>query len=241
MAEGHARQPIDPDGYVRVRLAAPGYVEIATARRAGSDEVGVVVHIEHLFHARYLVVEVGVDPHIEDQVDLLVQHFRRQAEGRNLAAHHAAPGGVAVEHVDFVPQRQQIAPHDERGGAGAQQRDALSVLLLRHGRHERTNVALVVRGDALQPADRHGFLFGSHATAYRLAWTITGAAEDAREHVGLPVDHERLGIAFLGDQSNVLRHRGMRRASPLAIHHLVEVVRITDIGDFHFEIGPSRP
>ena len=240
VAEGHARQPIDADGYVGVGLEAPGQVEIAAARRAGAYEIGVVSHVEHFLHARDLVVEMGVDAHVQDQVDLFLQHLCGQAECRNLAAHHAAPGGVAVEHVDFVSQRQQVARHGERRGTGAQQCDALAVFLLWHRRQVGANVALVVCGDALQPADRDRFLFGSHPTAHRLARTVAGASQDAREYVGLPVDHERLGVALLGDQADVFRHRGMRRASPLAVDHFVEVVRIPDIGDFHFEVWTQR-
>ena len=106
VAERDAAEPVDADGDVRVHLLTPRQVEIAPAWRPGAHEVGVVVHIEHFLHARDLVAVVGVDPHIDDQIHLFFQHVRWQAKGRNLAAHHAAAGGVAIVHVDFVAEGQ---------------------------------------------------------------------------------------------------------------------------------------
>ena len=92
------------------------------------------------------------------------------------------------------------------------------------------DVALVVGRDALEPADRHRLFLDAAAAAGRLAGPVAGAAEDAREDVGFPVDHERVGVAASGDQPDVFRHGGVGRARPLAIDHLMEVVGVTDVG-----------
>ena len=73
----------------------------------------------------------NVDAEIEDVAAFLVEHAFRQAEFRDLRAHHAAGQRVLVEHHAFVAERHEIARHRERGGAGADERDALAVLLFR--------------------------------------------------------------------------------------------------------------
>jgi hypothetical protein len=69
--------------------------------------------------------------------------------------------------------------------------------------------------------------------AGRLARAIAGATEDPGKHVGSPVDHIGVGVAPCRDQPDVFGNRRMRRARPLAIHHLVKVVRIRDVGRLH--------
>ena len=64
------------------------------------------------------------------------------------------------------------------------------------------------------------------APAGGLAGTVAGAPEDPREHVGLAVDHVRVGVPPLGDQPDVLGHVGVGRAGPLAVNDPVEVIRV---------------
>src|SRR5205814_1529523 len=118
----------------------------------------------------------------------------------------------------------EIACDGQRGRAGADQRDALAVLLLRDGRQISANVALVVGGDPLQPADRHRLGFDPAAAAGRFARPVAGAAEDAGKDIRLPVDSPGFAIALLGDQPDVFRHRRVCRTGPLAIDDLVEIV-----------------
>ena len=240
MAERDAREPVDADGEVLVHFAPSGQVEVAPARRARTDEVGVVAEVEHGLHARDLVVEARVHAHVENHVDFLVEDVRRQPECRNLAAHHAAAGGVAIEHVDLVAEGQEIPCHRERRRTGAEQGDALAVPDRRNGRQIGADVALVIRCHALQPTDRDRLLLRAHAAAGRLAGTVAGASEDARKYVGLPVDHVRLGVAFLDDQPDVLGYGRVGGTCPLAIHDLVEIGRVPDIGGFHDERGFAR-
>src|SRR3954453_20183554 len=95
-------------------------------------------------------------------------------------------------------------------------------------------IALVVGRDALQPADRDRFLLDANTATGRLARTIAGAAENAREDVRLPVDSPGLAEAAGGDQPDIFRHRRVRRGGPLAIDNLVEIVGISDVGRLQY-------
>ena len=233
MAERDARQPVDADMDVVGRLLAAGDVEIAPARRAAADEDRVPIMGQQRLQAADEFPETGLDAHVEDQIDLLVGDRFRQAEARDLRPHHAAALDVAVEQHAVIAERHQIARDGQRGRAGADESDALAVLLARDGGQIGADVALVVGGDALQAADRHRLLLDPAAPAGRLAGAVAGPPEDAGEDVRLPIDHERVGVAAIGDQPDVFRHRRMRRACPLAVDDLVKIVRITDVGRLH--------
>src|SRR5262249_35093081 len=79
------------------------------------------------------------------------------------------------------------------------------------------------------------------APACRLARPVAGAPEDARKHVGLPIDHVGVAIATCRDQPDVFGNWGVCRTGPLAIHDLVEVVRISDVGVLHFLLDHAHP
>ena len=89
------------------------------------------------------------------------------------------------------------------------------------GRRAR-DVAAMVRGDALQAADRDGLLLDAAATAGGLARAVADAAEDARENVRFAIQHVGVGEAPVRDQPDVLGHVGVRRARPLAVDDTVE-------------------
>ena len=171
--------------------------------------------------------------HLEDVAALLVEHFGRQAERRNVGAHQAARTIELLEDRHRVAERRQIVGDGERRRAGADERDALAVLLRRRlGQHLRDVIA-IVGGDALEAADGDGLAVDASAPAGRLARTIARAPEDAGEHVRLAVEEIRFGEAPLRDQSNVLGDVGVRRARPLAIDYLVVVARIRDVRRLH--------
>ena len=100
-------------------------------------------------------------------------------------------------------------------------------------------VVLVVRGDALQAADRDRlglrlvFFLDAAAAARGLARTIAGAAEDSGEDVRLPVDHVGVGVTPGGDHADVFGNRRVGGTGPLAIDDFVEVVGVLDIGGLH--------
>ena len=160
-----------------------------------------------------------------------------QAEFGDLRADHAARLRILVEHHAMITERREVTRDGERGGAAADQRDALAVFLRRRLGQPRADIVLVIGGDALQAADRHRLVLDAHAPAGRLARPVTGAAENSRKHVGVPVDHVGVGIAARGDQPDIFRDGRMRRASPLAIHDLVEVARRRNVGILHSLLG----
>src|SRR4051812_40280655 len=119
-----------------------------------------------------------VDAEIEDVIGLLVDHRIRQAEFRNLAAHHAARLGIGIEHGAVIAERGEIARYRERGRTAADQCDALAVLRERL-RHAMLHVVLEVGGDALEAADRNRGFLDAAAAAGRFAWTIAGASQNS--------------------------------------------------------------
>ena len=131
VAERDAGEPVDADMDVLGRFLAAGNVEVAAARRAAADEDRVKVFGEQRLHAVDALAADEFDAEIEDVAAFLVDHAFRQAEFRNLRAHHAAGLRVLIEHDAFVAHRREIARHRERGGAAADERDALAVLLSR--------------------------------------------------------------------------------------------------------------
>ena len=230
VAERHAREPVDADVNVRRAFLAPGNVEVAAARRAGADENRVVVFGEQRFQAVDALARAEIDAEVEDVADFFVDHRFGQTEARDLRADHAAGAAVAVEHRDVVAERREIARDGERCGPRADERDALAVLVRRRLGKERADVVLVVRGDALQPADRDGLgflgvaLFDAPAAACGLARAVAGAAEDAGEDVRLPVDHVGIAVAACGDQPDVFGNGGVGGTRPLAIDDFMEIV-----------------
>ena len=59
---------------MRRRLIAARHFEISAARCAGTDEVGIEVPLQHLFHAGDLMIEVGLHTHVENQIHLFFEH-----------------------------------------------------------------------------------------------------------------------------------------------------------------------
>ena len=223
---------------VRRGLLSSGDVQVAPARRAGTDEDRVVIFGQQRLHA----VDPLAQPHLETEVgdvaDLLVDHLLRQAEVGDLAADHAAGARVAIIHHAVIAERGEIAGHGQRGRTGADQGDALAIVRRSRFRQARADVALVVGGDAFQAADRHRLLLDAPAAAGRLAGPVTGASENPGEHVGAPVDHVGIGVAAGGDQADVFRHRGVRGTRVLAVHDLVEILRVPDIGRLQVRLLP---
>ena len=91
--------------------------------------------------------------------------------------------------------------------------------------------------DALEPADRNGLSVDSSSPAGRLARPIASAPENAREHVGFPIDHIGIRIPALRDKPDIFGHVSMRGASPLTVHYLVEIVRVVYVSRFHSSLS----
>ena len=231
--EGDTGQPVDAEEDMVAGIFQARQVEALAPGRSGTDENGVVILLEDLLQAVHLHIEGGVDPHVEDVIDLLVQHTQRQPERGNLAAHHTAAGELVVVDVDNVTQRREVAGHRQGSGAGPDQGNALAVLFLRHGWQPGADVVLVVGRDALQAADGDRFLLYPDPPAGGLTGAVTGASQHAREHIGVPVDHVGIAVALCGDQPDVFRHRCMGGTGVLAVHYLVEILWVLDVCRFH--------
>ena len=166
----------------------------------------------------------------------LISRSSTSAGRRNdgmLRAHQAARDRQALEDHHVVAERQQVVGHRERRGTGADQGHALAVLLRRRLRQAVGVVVGQVGRHALQPADGDRLVLDPAPAAGRLAGPVADAPENAREDVRLAVEQEGLGVLALGDQPDVARHIGVRGARPLAVHHLVKVVRILGVGRLH--------
>src|SRR5205823_6556081 len=96
VAERDGGQPVDADMDMGAGLLAPGQLDLAAARRAGADKDRVPALIKQLAHAADVMPEAGLDPHVEDQIDLFIGDGFGQAKARDLAAHHPAALAVAV-------------------------------------------------------------------------------------------------------------------------------------------------
>ena len=220
-------QPFDADVDVRARLLAPGQVQILSVRGAAAHEDGVVADGQQGPHgADALPALEGDALQIEHIAGFFVQHVVGQAKARNARAHESARLCFGIEHRHVIAQRCQIASHRERGWPCAHTGDAFAVDWLALG-HSGLDVILVVGRHAFEPADGDRFgmggvaLFHAQPAAGWFAGTVAGAAQNSRENVGDPVDHVGIGVAALGNQPDVLRHRRMRRTGPLAVNHLV--------------------
>ena len=217
-------------------LAASLRPGMSRSRPRGAPQptkIGVEVFRQQRLHAVDALAADELDAEVEDVVAFLVEHVFRQAEFRNLRAHHAAGQRVLVEHHALIAYRRKIARHGQRGWAAAYERNALAVFCRGRLGQAVADVILEVGGDALEPADRDRLFLDPAAPARRLAGAVAGAAEHAREYVRFPVDHVGVAVAACGDQTDVFGHRRVRRASPLTVDDLVEIIRNRDVGRFH--------
>jgi hypothetical protein len=92
------------------------------------------------------------------------------------------------------------------------------------------DVFLIVSGHPFEAAYGHRLLVNTAAPAGGLTRPVTDAAQDAGEHIGVPVDHVGVTIAAGGDQTDVFGNGGVCRTGVLAIHDFVKIVGTTCIG-----------
>src|SRR5258706_12407579 len=138
----------------------------------------------------------------------------------------------------MITKRKEVARHGERGWAGTDQSDALAVLLSWcHGK-PTADVVFVVGRHALQAADRDGLrrfasFFDAYAPTGRFARAVAWASQNARKHIGLPINHIGVAVASSGNQADIFGHRRMGGTRPLAIDDFGEIVRVRNTGGFH--------
>ena len=176
-----------------VAVVTPRNLEILAARRAGADEHRVeLAAVEQLFHALDTMVQLQVDAHVDDVVDLFIENRGRQTEARDVRAHQSACGIERFEDRDLVAEGSKIVGHGQRRTAAADQRDLLSVALRRPFGQAIGDVLAVIGRDPFQPADGDRFLVNATAAARRLAWPVADSPEYAREHVRLAILYIRV-------------------------------------------------
>ena len=109
----------------------------------------------------------------------------------------------------------------------------LPILFFWNLRHQGLYLILVVSGNAFQTTYSHRLFFHPSSPASRLTGPVTSSSEDAREHVGLPVDHVWFRVFSFSDKSNIFWDRGMCRARILTIDYLMEILGILNIRRLH--------
>src|SRR5207302_5818065 len=119
VAERDAGEPVDADVDVLRRLATPGDVEVAPARRAGTYEHRIVVLGEQRLEAADTLAADELDAEVENVTTLLVDDGFGQAELRDLGADHSAGLRVGVEHHAMVAERRKVARNRKRGRPAA--------------------------------------------------------------------------------------------------------------------------
>ena len=146
------------------------------------------------------------------------------------------PGLSSFKQHHVVAQGHQIIGHGEGCRTGADQGHPLSVLSGRSFGQEMADLPFEVGGHPLEPANGYGLItLQPPAPAGGLAGTIAGTPQDA----GKTLDSRSacsVGVAPLGNQTDISRHVRVRRAGPLAIDDLVVVTGILGIGRFHLAI-----
>ena len=142
--------------------------------------------------------------------------------------------GSSSNTTHVVAERQQIA-RDGRARRGRRRPARCACRSsARRGLGRRARMSsLLSAATRLRRQIATGSLLDAAAPAGRLAGPVAGAPENAGKHVRIPIDHVGVGVAARRDQADIFGHRRVRRAGPLAIDDLVEVVRDRNVGRFH--------
>ena len=208
-------------------VVAPGELQFFAARRAGADKDGIeTAVVQQLAHAVDAMIQLELDTHVEDVVDLLVEHGGRQTELRDVGPHESAGLLQRFEDGDLVAERRQVVRNRERGASGTDQRNLFAIGLLGRFWQTRRYVIPMVGGDALQPANGDGLVFDPSAPAGRLAGTIADTTENAGKYVGTAVKHVGVGKTPLGNEADIAWNIRVRRTGPLTVDDLMKIVRI---------------
>ena len=164
-------------------------------------------------------VALQLDSHAPQDVQLLVEHVARQAEGRNAVPQHATRFGERLEDRDVMTLEPGVEGAGETGGAGAQDRDAFAAVGLGIDRQEQFAGLLVVEAlvchEAMQPADGDR-LVDQLPPAGTFAGTRADATQDGRERqVFAQLAHAGLVVA-VGDGVEELRDLDVGRTGVAA-------------------------
>src|SRR5947209_19995976 len=95
---------------------------------------------------------------------------------------------------------------------------------MRSFREKFSDVIAMVRGDALESADRDRLSIDAATAAGRFAWTVAGAAENSWENVRFPVQQIGLGEPTVSDDPTGFRSVRVGGACALTIADLTAVL-----------------
>src|SRR5687768_10553906 len=94
---------------VLYRFLATRQVEIAAARCAGPDKDRIPVFRQERLQAADALPATEFNAEIEDVIAFLIDDGIRQAEFRDLRAHHAAGLRILIEDHAVIAERRQVA------------------------------------------------------------------------------------------------------------------------------------
>jgi hypothetical protein len=208
-------------------------VQVATLRRPGANEYGVVIFFQDFLKTGDVVIKVGMNAQGEDVAYFFVEDAFRESEPRYLSAHHATALMPLVVKVYFIAERCQVPRNCQRGRATPNETYFTAILPDWREGHTCFNVALVVSRDTLKSAYSNRFFVDTSATTCRFAGAVTGSAKHTGEHVRFPVDHVGVVVSAGGNEAYIFRHRCVRGACILAVDHLVEILRVGDVSGVH--------
>src|SRR5258706_2066197 len=187
VAEVDGAEPFDADVDLLARslIPAAGDVELLSLWRAAAhkDRVEVVADVQQILEARDRRVVPDLGAHVDDVARLLIEHAFRKAKGRDVEAHQATSARILLVDHDLVAEREEVVGDRERGRTGTDERNPLSVPDCRRLRKVFLDVVPQVRRHSFQAADGDGLSVYPSSPASRLAGSVAGAAEDAREDI----------------------------------------------------------
>jgi len=158
-------------------------------------------------------VVLDIHAHLLDDIDLRVDDRFGQAELRNAVHQHAARQVQRLVDRHRVARAPQVDGDGQAGGTAAHHADALARVGANRRHVRQAVLALPVRREPLQPANRHRLpLLGEHACLLALLLLGAHAATDGGQHVRL-FDHvNRTLEVALGDAPHEARDVHPHRA-----------------------------
>ena len=100
---------------MRARFVATRNIEIAAARRSGTDEDSVIAFIQQTLHRFDTRSGAQLNAECEDVTRFFVDDFFGKAETRNLRADHSAGLRILIKEDDLVAERGKIPRHGQGG------------------------------------------------------------------------------------------------------------------------------
>ncbi len=121
-------KPIDTHVNRSITLLAARYIQIASSGGTGTNKDRVISLTYDCLQTVHIGFKVLTDTHVENEVDLFIEHLRREPKGGDLAAHETACQRLIVVKINLIPKGREISRHRQRCRTTANQSDALAIL-----------------------------------------------------------------------------------------------------------------